>query len=238
MRPFRTRVTQPTAAERVRSILAAAHSMTVVSDGTRTEVHRLDDTGAAGNVHLHSPPETAPPPGERRIPVRLELTDIAPTPVRDRLRARVTLTGLLAEPYDKDAHSTCMEFGQAVLEDSGGRSFVTLDELQETPPDPLAVCEASMLTHFLDGHAEEVRHLLRIVRPRPEQGMLRAVPVALDRYGLTLRLEYPHSDRDARLPFQAPVNHPDQVGSRIQALVATARRASHSDGGLLTFPDR
>ncbi|WP_314172462.1 DUF2470 domain-containing protein [Streptomyces winkii] len=229
MRPFRPRVTRPGPAERVRSILVAAHSMTVVSDGLQAEVRRLHGEGTRGLVHLHAPSGAAPSRGETRVPVRLELTDVAPTPVRDRLRARVTVTGLLTAPYDKEAeHSTCMEFGQAVLEDSGGRAFVTLDELQATAPDPLATCEAAMLTHLLDEHADFVPRLLRLVRPQPDAGMLRAVPVALDRYGVTLRLEYPGSHRDARLPFARPVGGPDQVASRIQALLAAQRRAPHA----------
>ncbi|MFG2196681.1 DUF2470 domain-containing protein [Streptomyces sp. NPDC048639] len=228
MRPFRTRVTQPTAAERVLSILAAAQSMTVVSDGLHTGVHRLHGTGAMGHVHLHTPTETGPLQGDVRIPVRLELTDIAPTPVRDRLRARVTLTGLLAAPYDRESkESTCMEFGQAVLEDSRGRVFVTLDALQATAPDPLAGCEAGMLTHLLDDHSEFVPLLLRLVQAQPDKGMVRALPVALDRYGVTLRLEYPGTYCDARLAFATPVTDPDQVGPRIQALLSAARRASH-----------
>lgn len=227
MRPFRTRVTQPGPAERMRSILTAAHSMTVVSEGIRVGIHRLHDTGSTGHVHLHPPPEAAPPKDGMRIPVRLELTDIAPTQVRDRLRARVTLTGLLASPYDKRTKSTCMEFGQAVLENSRGREFVTLDALQAAAVDPLATCEAGMLTHLADDHGEFVSLLLRLVRPQPDAGMLRAVPVALDRYGVTLRLEYPRIHRDARLPFATPLTDPGQLGSRIQALLAAARRASH-----------
>jgi hypothetical protein len=225
MRPFRTRATEPTPAERVRSILASAHSMTVVSDGFHAEVHRLPESEAVGNIHLHAPPESPSPMDEMRLPVKLELTDIAPTPVR----ARVTVTGLLAAQFDAAARSTCMEFGQAVLEDFRGRSYVTLDALQETPPDPLATCEAAMLMHLLDGHGDSVPLLLRLVRPQPERGILRAVPVALDRYGLTLRLEYPNAHRDARLPFPAPVTDPDQADSRIQALLDAARRASHTN---------
>ncbi len=228
MRPFRARVTEPTPAERVRSILAAAHSMTVVSDGLHSEVHRLSGREAVGDFHLHAPTEAALATGGTRIPVRLELTDIAPTPVRDRLRARVTLAGVLAAPYDPDAEeSTCMEFGQAVLEDAGGRSYVTLDELQATPPDPLATCEASMLTHLVDAHGEDVALLLRLVRPLPDKGLVRAVPVALDGYGVTLRLEYPDGHRDARLPYTTLAKNADQAGSGIRALLDAARRASH-----------
>ncbi|WP_432148252.1 DUF2470 domain-containing protein [Streptomyces sp. bgisy029] len=231
MRPFSPRATQPTRAERVRSILVVAHSMTVVSDGVQTEVRRLDGTGAMGHIHLHAPSEDGHAPAGQRVPARLEFTDIAPTPVRERLRARVTVTGLLAAPYSTDTDaSTCMEFGQAVLEDAEGRTFVTLEELERTETDPVAACEAGMLTHLVDDHSELVPLLLRLVRPHPDRGMVRAVPLAMDRYGVTLRLEYPRSHRDVRLPFPKPVTDIDQAGPQIHALLAAARRVSHRNG--------
>lgn len=62
MRPFNSRANQPTPAERVLSILTAAHSMTVVSDGLDpVEVHRLDGTAAMGHIHLHEPSEAGSP---------------------------------------------------------------------------------------------------------------------------------------------------------------------------------
>lgn len=230
MRPFSPRITQPTPAERVRSILVAAHSMTVVSDGLEpVEVHTLDGTGATGHIHLHEPSEAGPAHPATPAPVRLEFTDVAPTPVRDRLRARVTLTGLLAARYDAAAtHSTCMEFGQAVLDVGGCRTFVPLSALRSAAPDPVATHEADMLTHLMDAHAELVPLLLRLVRPRPDKSMLRALPVALDRYGLTLRLEFRRTRRDVRLPFATPVTGMNQAGPRIHGLLAAARRASHS----------
>ncbi|MCX5414361.1 DUF2470 domain-containing protein [Streptomyces sp. NBC_00059] len=229
MRPFNSRVTHPTPAERVLSILMAAHSMTVVSDGHEpVEVHRLDGTGAMGHIHLHEPAGAGRPQSGPRIPVRLEFTDIAPTPVRDRTRARVTVTGLLSAPYSTEtAESTCMEFGQAVIEDHTGRAFVTLDELQDTEPDPIATSEAGMLTHLVDEHGELVPLLLRLVQPQPGKGVLRVHPLAMDRYGVTLRLEYPGSHRDVRLPFAKAVTRIDQAGPQIHALLAAARRASH-----------
>ncbi|MFJ9058034.1 DUF2470 domain-containing protein [Streptomyces sp. NPDC102409] len=229
MRPFTFRVTQPTPAERVLSILTAAHSMTVVSDGhDPVEVHRLDGTAAMGHIHLHEPSEPGLAPAGPRVPVRLEFTDIAPTPVRDRTRARVTVTGLLSAPYSTEsAESTCMEFGQAVFEDDRGRAFVTLDTLQETDPDPIATSEAGMLTHLVDDHGELVPLLLRLVQPQPDKGVKRILPLAMDRYGVTLRLEYPGSHRDVRLPFAKPLARLDQAGPQIHALLAAARRASH-----------
>ncbi|MFD3334745.1 DUF2470 domain-containing protein [Streptomyces sp. NPDC058700] len=228
MRPFSPRAARPTPAERVRSILAAAHSMTVVTDGVHQEVHLLDGTGPMGHIHLHDPSEQSHAGQAARIPVRLEFTDIAPTPVRERLRARVTLTGLLAAPYEPEASADiCVEFGQALLEDAEGRTYLTLDELHATDIDPMAACEASMLTHLVDGHGELVPLLLRLVRPRPHRDMVRALPVALDRYGITLRLEHPTGHQDVRLPFPTPVTDIDQAGPRIHALLAAARRSTH-----------
>ncbi|MER8187902.1 DUF2470 domain-containing protein [Kitasatospora sp. NPDC094015] len=225
MRMSRPRAQRPTSAERVLSVLTSAHSMTVVSDGASAEVRRLDGTGVIGRIHLHDPvPPSAPGPAGR-IPVRLEFTDVAPTAVRDRVRARVTVTGLLAVPYDPGAESTCMEFGQAVVEDADGRAYVTLDELQRSAPDPLACCEAGLLTHLVDDHPELVPLLLRLVTPGG--GLTRALPLALDRYGLTLRLEYPRTHADVRLPFATPVAGADQAGPQIHALLAKARRLSH-----------
>ncbi|MFH9607716.1 DUF2470 domain-containing protein [Streptomyces sp. NPDC017448] len=231
MRPARPRATRPSRAERVRSILTVAHSMTVVSDGLHTEVRRLDGATAMGHIHLHAPDGGGRAPSAERVPARLEFTDIAPVPVRDRLRARVTVTGLLAAPYGDGAErSTCMDFGQAVLEDAEGRTFVTLEELEEVETDPIAACEAGMLTHLVADHAELVPLLLRLVRPRPERGMTRAVPLAMDRYGVTLRLEHPHTHEDVRLPFPRPVTEIDQAGPQIHALLAAARRVSHRNG--------
>ncbi|MFI5806035.1 DUF2470 domain-containing protein [Streptomyces sp. NPDC051561] len=230
MRLPRSRAPQPTTAERVRSVLAAAHSMTVVSDGLHTEVRRLDGAGVMTRIHVHAPtPETPPPPGSERIPVRLEFTDIAPTPVRDRVRSRVTVTGLLAAPYrtSETDESTCMEFGQAVIEDADGRHFVTLEALEEVAPDPLTTCEAGMLTHLMDSHAELIPLLLRLVRAPRTAELTRAVPLAMDRYGLTLRLEYPRKHSDVRLAFPTPVTGAEQAGPQIQGLLRAARRMSH-----------
>ncbi|HET6858133.1 MAG TPA: DUF2470 domain-containing protein [Streptomyces sp.] len=228
MRPHSTPVTQPTPAERVQSILQVAQSMTVVNDGCHTEVHRLAGAGALGHIHLHAPTDDTPAVPQARLPVRLEFTDIAPTAVRDRLRARVTLTGLLAAPYrDESPQSACMEFGQALIEDGRGRQFVALDDLWAATPDPMAGSEADMLTHLVDSHRELVPLMVRLVRPRPARGVLRAVPLAMDRYGVVLRLEYPTRNVDIRLPFATPVSRIEQAGPQIRALLAAARRASH-----------
>ncbi|WMX43981.1 DUF2470 domain-containing protein [Streptomyces roseicoloratus] len=227
MHPHTARSTHPTPAERLRSIIASAHSMTVMTDGRYEEVHSLDGTGPMGRVHLHDPGTGH---GDAaRIPIRMELTDVSPVPVRDRVRARVTLSGLVAAPYDADSgESTCVEFGQAVLQDARGRTYVTLEQIQAAEVDPLADCEAGMLHHLVSGHPELVTLLLRLVPPAARRGLVRTLPLALDRYGLTLRLEYAAGQRDVRLPFPTPLAEVDQAGLQIHALLAAARRSSHT----------
>ncbi|MFD3543954.1 DUF2470 domain-containing protein [Streptomyces sp. NPDC058662] len=236
---------RPTAAERVRSILAAAHSMTVVTDGLRTEVRHLDGTDVLGGLHLHpADPAAGLPPAPRsgdRPAIRLEFTDIAPTPVRDRVRARVTVLGRLLTPYAdtgadfaagpgaaaETGRSTCVEFEEAVLETDDGFASVGLEELDAACPDPLAGYEAGMLTHLLDDHSDLVTLLLRLVEPLPATAVVRALPLALDRYGITLRLEERRGHHDVRLPFPSPLDDVEQSGAQIQALFSAARRRSH-----------
>ncbi|MER5731977.1 DUF2470 domain-containing protein [Streptomyces sp. NPDC002138] len=235
---------RPTDAERARSVLAAAHSMSVITDGLRTEVCHLDGSDVLGRLHLHPAAPAAAHPLAARSPlhdgrpsIRLEFTDIAPTPVRDRVRARVTILGHLLTPYAPYADGsdgsgtgtgtgTCVEFGQAILETDEGRSYIGLAELDEACPDPLAGYESGLLTHLLDEHGDLVTLLLRLVQPLPA-GVLRALPLAMDRYGITLRLEFRAGHRDVRLPFPSPLDDVEQSGVQIQALLAAARRLSH-----------
>ncbi|NML51056.1 DUF2470 domain-containing protein [Streptomyces sp. R302] len=230
MRLRTTRTTGPTPAERMRSIITVAHSMTVVADGHRHEVHGLDGAAAMGRVHLHEPADdVGGGDGTPRVPIRVELTDIAPAPVRERLRARVTLTGLVAAPYRPEtAGTTCVQLGQAVLEDAGGRTYVPLAQLETAETDPLASCEAAMLHHLVADHPDLVTRLLRLAGPGLTHGLERALPLAIDRYGITLRLEHATAHRDIRLPFPTAITDVDQVGLQIHALLTAARRAAHS----------
>ncbi|RSS60342.1 DUF2470 domain-containing protein [Streptomyces sp. WAC06614] len=217
---------RPTDAERVRSVLAAAHSMTVVVDGLRTEVHRLDDGDPLDRLHLH--PDDPGPGDDPRPTVRLEFTDVAPTAVRDRVRARVTLLGRLLTPWTGEpGATTCVAFGRAVLETAEGTARLGLEELEAAEPDPLAPYEAGMLTHLVDDHPELVTLLLRLVPPRATAGVLRALPVALDRHGITLRLEDRTGHQDVPLAFPSPVADVERSGAQIQALLSKARRLSH-----------
>lgn len=53
-----------------------------------------------------------------------------------------------------------------------------------------------------------------------------AVPLSMDRYDVTLRLECPDTRDEVRLPFPTPVHDIDRATPRFRALLAAARGAS------------
>ncbi|MCX4825329.1 DUF2470 domain-containing protein [Streptomyces sp. NBC_01142] len=253
--------TEPTSGERIRTILAAAQSMTVVTDDHRTEVSRTAGPHPQGQIHLctpastprgtgretqmgsgtntHADPEAgtdAPPWG--CVAASLEFTDIAPTAVRDRVRARVTVFGwLAASGEDATDGDQCLEFSHAVLETANGKVTVGPAELMAAPEDPLATCEAGMLTHLVDDHEDVVSLLVRLVDARFLKGAERIVPLAIDRYGITLRIERGRGSLDVRLPFPSPIDNADQAGIQIHALLAHAQHA-HTGSGSGSGPGR
>ncbi|MET9513876.1 DUF2470 domain-containing protein [Streptomyces sp. NPDC002994] len=229
---------RPTNGERVRTVVAAAGSLMVVTDrhsGELAGLHTLDDRGRL----LLRVPDDGVLAAEVALAPRgivaavLKFTDIAPTAVRDRVRARVTLTGWFA-PVDGNSQEPGvqlrLDFAHAELETAAGTVTVGLDELTLARADPLAVYEADMLTHLVDGHSDVVALLTRLVDPRLVQGVRRVLPVSLDRYGMTLRLEHANAHHDVRLSFPAPLSDAAEAGGRIQALLAAARACCRRHG--------
>ncbi|MGW7051635.1 DUF2470 domain-containing protein [Streptomyces sp. NPDC054887] len=220
---------QPTDGERVRSVVAAAGSLMVVTDRHSCEPAGLHTLDERGRLCLRVP-DDCPLAAEVALAPRgivaavLKFTDIAPTAVRDRVRARVTLTGWLA-PVGRASEPGLvrLDFAHAELTTAAGTVTVGLDELTLAGPDPLAAYEADMLTHLVDAHGDEVARLTRLVDPHLVQGVRRVVPVAVDRYGLTLRLEHADAHHDVRLPFSDPLHHAAEAGDRIRTLLAAAR---------------
>ncbi|MDG4862338.1 DUF2470 domain-containing protein, partial [Streptomyces sp. T-3] len=92
--------TEPTPAERARTILAAAGSLALTTTGHRVEFVTLHNVDAASRLLLLNPEDgcltaelaVAPRSG---LAAYAELTDVAPVAVRDRVRARLALSGRL-----------------------------------------------------------------------------------------------------------------------------------------------
>ena len=213
----------PGAAERARSVPATAWSCAVTADGAREEyvgAHTVTDDGA---VRLHVPEDSAllaaaicAPRGEPSAV--LEFADVAPVPVRNRIRARL----YLAVWFEPDRGSLLFLPTRVVLGRSSGAVVVDLDEYAAARPDPLAEAEARLLTHLADAHPDAVERLTRLVRPESLHAATRVLPLAVDRHGLTLRIERTRAHGDVRLAFHAPADDVAELTERMHVLLAQA----------------
>ncbi|GAB3841888.1 DUF2470 domain-containing protein [Micromonospora andamanensis] len=214
-------VTAGTPAERLRTLLAVTESLTL-----RTPLHRADLVGrhtvaADGRLRLALPARTAVARNLLDLgetPALVDLTDLAPLPVRDRVRARATLTGWLAlDDLDDGEVTALLDLASAELVDPDGDASVDPDALADARPDPLARYEAELLRH-LHRHPDAMRRLGR--RADVDLGVhARAVhPLRLDRYGIVLRLELPTHHRDVRIAFDSPATGPREATAHLARL--------------------
>ncbi|MGX2998544.1 DUF2470 domain-containing protein [Streptomyces sp. JNUCC 64] len=224
VRPPRTPA--PTSAERARSVLAAAWSCAVTTDHCHEELVGAHSVEADGSVRLCVPEDSAliaaavcAPRGEPTA--LLEFSDPAPVPVRERIRSRLWLSGR----FTQDGDHLVFQPACAVLHAPSGHIGIDLADFAGASPDPLATAESRLLTHLADAHPDAVEWLTRLVDPGSLAEVVRVQPLALDRYGLTLRLERLRDHEDVRLAFQRPADDLAQVTERMHVLLASARAA-------------
>ncbi|WP_121712815.1 DUF2470 domain-containing protein [Streptomyces sp. E5N91] len=217
----------PGAAEQARSVLAAAWSCAVTAEGGREEFVGAHTVADDGRVLLHVPEDSAllaaavcAPRGEPSGV--LEFADVAPVPVRSRIRARLWLAGWFAVT---DGH-LAFRPTRVVLRRPSGAVVVDVEEFAAAAPDPLALAEARLLTHLADCHDDAVQRLTRLVDPDSLHGAVRVRPLAVDRHGLTLRVERVRDHGDVRLPFHAPADEIAQLTERVHVLLAQAGAVS------------
>ncbi|MFD8371325.1 DUF2470 domain-containing protein [Streptomyces sp. NPDC059688] len=216
----------PSAAERARSVLAAAWSCAVTADGAREEYVGAHSVSDEGEVRLTVPDDSALigavlcAPRQEPSAV-LEFADVAPVPVRNRVRTRLWLSGRF-EPADG---SLLFRPSRILLRQSEGAVVVDLDEFTAARPDPLARAESGLLTHLADAHPDAVERLTRLVRPESLHAATRVAPLAVDRHGLTLRIERTRAHGDVRLPFHAPADGVAELTERMHVLLAQASAA-------------
>jgi hypothetical protein len=217
----------PAAAEQARSVLAAAWSCTVTGEGGREELVGAHSVTDDGRVLLQVQEDSAlraaaicAPRGEPSAV--LEFADAAPVPVRNRIRARLWLAGWFAA---EDGH-LAFHATRTVLRRPSGAVVVDPDEFAAARPDPLALAESGLLTHLADCHSDAVERLTRLVEPDSLHGAVRVQPLAVDRHGLTLRIERARTHGDVRLPFHAPADTVAQLTERMHALLNQASGVS------------
>src|SRR5688572_24041235 len=167
-------------AVRARSVLARAR----IAQVTWLDPAEGEEPSLVTRVVL-DPPDKAPggPVAARPRPVVVEIGDVAPLPVAERVRARVRLHGrAVALPDGGLALRTIF----IELEEAEGRTPLSPAELWAAEPDPIAAGEGAFLSHLANSHAELTRSLTRLVDTEVLDGAVKANPLALDRYGLVL----------------------------------------------------
>ncbi|MBF6214209.1 DUF2470 domain-containing protein [Nocardia puris] len=234
----------PTTAERVRSACAQSDQAVLALPGidpTPTSLHHVRGcgdvvvavpTGSLAAVMTHN----FGPGGAAAV---LELTDHAPLPLREPVRALVWLRGtvravpaqaqrVLAGEVAKDnpdpalldvGHTSTLlrlVINTAVVADSTGAESVCVEELRTARPDPFCELESAWLQHMDTDHADVIAQLARHLPPRLQTGSVH--PLAIDRYGVTLRVEGHDGDHDFRLPFSAPADDVESLSRAVRTL--------------------
>lgn len=106
----------------------------------------------------------------------------------------------------------------AVLADTTGAESVTVDELLSARPDPFCAIEANWLQHLDSAHPELIARLAGVALP-PRLRRGRVHPLAVDRYGMWLRVEESEADHDVRLSFPRPVADVLSLNRAVRALL-------------------
>ncbi|WP_031070597.1 DUF2470 domain-containing protein [Streptomyces sp. NRRL WC-3742] len=226
---------EPTYAERALSLLDAASSLTVRAHGER---HDLDTPVSVHGsrlrlrVPLDSPLTGAATGATEGLAVVVDLTDVAPVAVRDRVRARLTLAGRLHLAHlAEDGLSVHLriDVAHAVVSTPYGTGALTAADLALATPDPLARHEAALLTHLADDHADALHVLTRLLDRELLAGRPEVRPLAVDRFGLVLRLEHPDGHRDVRLVFPQPARDAEDFGHLVHELLTAAHQGLHAN---------
>ncbi|MGW4369927.1 DUF2470 domain-containing protein [Nocardia takedensis] len=234
----------PSTAERVRNACAhAEHAVLALPgvDPTQTSVHYLRQ---CGDVVIAVPSDSTAacligrtgPGGTAAV---LELTDHAPLALREPVRALVWLRGvvrsvpapaqraLAAEVAKDHPHPALLDIGytatllrlvigSAVMADATGAEAVRVDDLRLAQPDPFCAVESAWLQHMDTDHGDVIAQLARHLPPKLQTGSVH--PLAIDRYGITLRVEGVDGDHDFRLPFSAPADDVESLGRAVRTL--------------------
>jgi hypothetical protein len=208
-----------------------------------TAVHHLRSCGdAVITVGTGTPAAAAAAAGS---PAVLELADHTPLRLREPVRTLVWLRGrvrtvpaelqriLAAEVAAEYPHPDLLDVGHgsallsiavesAVVADAHGAASVDAADLRAARPDPFWEVESAWLRHLDSDHAGLICQLARHLPVRLRSGAMH--PLAIDRYGVTLRVEGPEADHDIRIPFDAPVDDARALSRAIRILVGCPLR--------------
>ncbi|GAY15890.1 DUF2470 domain-containing protein [Mycobacterium sp. shizuoka-1] len=238
-------LTTPSTAERVRSACARAAGAMLVADDAAPVTTPLHHLLPGGSFAVSLPSECglavrAATAGTDGVAAVLELTDLAPLPLREPVRSLVWIRGrvqcvpdhalramidMIAADHPNPAlldigtgrELLLLEVESVVVADAGGAETVGLHELMAARPDPFCEFESAWLRHLDSDHPEVLARLVGKLPAALRRGRVR--PLGLDRYGVRLRVEGTDGDHDVRLPFSAPVHDVPGLGRAIRLLM-------------------
>lgn len=236
-RPSGLEITRmPSAAERTRTLVQSTCSAVLLIpglDGARPEqlAPEARVVGPDGEVFLLFPADSpavraATHAQDDELSAVLELTDVAPVSVPHRIRGRAWVSGWLtcvpglAEP---GLMMLRLEVGEASVDDLWGAENVEPEEFTRASVDPLVGHETELLQHLHSTHSEQVQGLCGLLGEKAEgyENGQRAVPLALDRFGLRVRFT---GERcfDVRFDFPSPVRDLTELRRAMHTLFEAA----------------
>lgn len=229
-----------TPAERARTILATASSISLSQDDWRYELgrHVVD---VDGSVLVPARALDDCPAGGPAPLITLMAVDVCPVVQPDRIRGSVTLRGP-ARPVTRLGRHVAAHLGAGdgeVLrvtpvrvavdwrcEGGSGLTEVSLEDFVCAGLDALAGWEGGWIEHLGRHHGSLLPRLVRHVDPaRPATvGELR--PVAADRYGIVVRHYLDGTGSDVRIPFARPVECGCDAVEALNGLLGSLPEAS------------
>nr|MCY0984299.1 DUF2470 domain-containing protein [Streptomyces tirandamycinicus] len=253
---------QPTEAERVRTLVENNASVSLTLPGARDHGPGYWEPAARtvtpeGDVVLlvpwDSPTARAAACAQDDGPsCVMEITDVAPVAVRQRIRGRARLAGRLTAVRDDEraryerlfaerhpGHSPAyaeadppawmlvrLETDEVSVDDLWGAGRAAPAAVGAAEPDPVARHEAELLQHLHTAHGDQVRGLACLLGGRTgnqDAAVRDVVPLALDRFGLRLRCTAADGRAfDARFDFPEPVKDTRELRRAMHTLFAAA----------------
>ncbi|MBT2385991.1 DUF2470 domain-containing protein [Streptomyces sp. ISL-11] len=235
----------PSAAERTRTLVQSTCSAVLLIPGlsvtpcTRPDLLTPEarSVGPDGEIFLVFPADSpavraATHAQDDELAAVLELTDVAPVAVPSRIRGRAWVSGWLTcvpGVTEPGRMMLRLEVGDTSVDDLWGAESVEAEDFARATPDPLVAHEAELLQHLHSAHGDQVRCLGTLLGERgPLAERDRAVPLALDRFGLRVRFTESGTgttaDRsfDARFEFPEPVQNITQLRRAMRTLFESA----------------
>jgi hypothetical protein len=241
-----TRMTaSPSPAARARTIAYGVTPATLtLPDGARVEI-AAHTTDAVGRPLLLARPGgpvaravTAWPDDD--MPVALEIADLAPVPLPDRVRGRMWITGWVGEvpmgeraaafrrvaevgalpdPDQSEWRTLRIDIAEIDLCDGWGSADVDVDEYAAAVADPLVRDEAGLMRHLDGAHRHELGRLCGQVPALAGATGPRALGV--DVYGLWVRTSVDGTPVNVRFTFPEPVDDTYGLQRAYRALLAS-----------------